>query len=334
MSKGTQLGLGVAAALTVSAITLLTTFGGADSASAQETGPGGGIATDAPVPGWVRDLVNKHAGECPQVTASLLAAQLYTESNFDPKAVSPVGAQGIAQFMPSTWAQYGVDGDGDGIKDVFDPADAVAAQAKYDCVLAAEVKGVPGDPAENMLAAYNAGSGAVIKYGGIPPYAETRDYVKNIRDLAAKWADSMSPNSPGSDGAARAVAAARTALGTWYQWGGNCVSPYTGSDGCDCSSLTKMAWASAGVNLPRTTFDQVNSGTAVASVSQLAPGDLLFTPGSDGSAAAPGHVGMYIGDGQVIEAPHTGAVVRITPLTQWTGSAGAINTIVAMRHIA
>lgn len=250
MNKGAQAGVGFVAALTVSGITLLTTFGGADTASAKETGPGGGIATDAPVPGWVRDLVNKHAGECPQVTASLLAAQLYTESSFDPKAVSPVGAEGIAQFMPSTWAQYGADGDGDGVKDVFNPADAVAAQAKYDCVLANEVKGVPGDPTENMLAAYNAGSGAVIKFGGIPPYAETRDYVKNIRDLAAKWADAIQPGVPGSDGAARAVAAAKTALGTWYQWGGNCVSPYAGSDGCDCSSLTKMAWASAGVNLP------------------------------------------------------------------------------------
>ncbi|MBD0689394.1 NlpC/P60 family protein [Streptomyces sp. CBMA123] len=327
MNKGTQFGLGLVSAMFVAGVALLTTFGGADSASAKETGPGGGIATDAPVPGWVRDLVNKNAGQCPQVTASLLAAQLYTESNFDAKAVSPAGAQGIAQFMPATWAQYGQGGD------VFNPGDAVAAQARYDCVLADEVKGVAGDSTENMLAAYNAGSGAVIKYGGIPPYQETRDYVRNIRDLAAKWADGVSPNAPGSGGAARAVAAAKTALGTWYQWGGNCVSPYAGSDGCDCSSLTKMAWGSVGVNLPRTTYDQVNSGTAVASVSQLAPGDLLFTPGSDGSAASPGHVGMYAGDGQVIEAPHTGAVVRLTPLAQWTGSAGPANTITAMRHI-
>ncbi|GAA1219163.1 transglycosylase TgdA [Kitasatospora nipponensis] len=334
MNKGVHAGLGFLTALAISGVALLTTFGGADTASAQEAGPGGGIATDAPVPSWVRDLINKHAGECPQVTASLLAAQLYTESNFNAKAVSPVGAQGLAQFMPATWAQYGVDGDGDGVKDVFDPADAIAAQAKYDCVLADEVKGVPGDSTENMLAAYNAGGGAVIKYGGVPPFPETRDYVQNIRDLAAKWADGIQPIAPGTAGAARAVAAAKTALGTWYQWGGNCVSPYTGADGCDCSSLTKMAWAAAGVNLPRTTYDQVNSGTAVASVSQLAPGDLLFTPGSDGSASAPGHVGMYIGDNEVIEAPHTGAVVRITPLAQWTGSAGPINTIVAMRHIA
>ncbi|MFJ7590246.1 NlpC/P60 family protein [Streptomyces sp. NPDC097617] len=324
MNKGTQAGLGLIAAAVVSGVALLTTFGGADSASAQEAGPGGGITTDAPVPGWVRDLINKHAGECPQVTASLLAAQLYTESKFDRDAKSPVGALGIAQFMPATWAEHGVDGDGDGIKDIWNPVDAIAAQAKYDCTLAKEVKGVPGDSTDNMLAAYNAGGGAVIKYGGVPPYPETRGYVKAIRELASKWADSVQPNLPVGKGAARAISAAKTALGTWYQWGGDCVSPYKGAGGCDCSSLTKMAWAAAGVNLPRVTYDQVHAGTAVASVSQLQPGDLLFSvPGS----AGPEHVGMYIGDGQVIDAPHTGAQVRIKPLSYWKPQ------IIAMRHV-
>ncbi|WP_030711193.1 bifunctional lytic transglycosylase/C40 family peptidase [Streptomyces sp. NRRL F-2580] len=324
MNKGTQVGLGLIAAAVVSGVALLTTFGGADSASAQETGPGGGIKTDAPVPGWVRELINKHAGECPQVTASLLAAQLYTESKFDRDAKSPVGALGIAQFMPATWAEHGVDGDGDGIKDIWNPVDAIAAQAKYDCTLAKEVKGVPGDSTDNMLAAYNAGGGAVIKYEGVPPYPETRGYVKDIRELAAKWADAVQPNLPAGKGAARAISAAKTALGTWYQWGGDCVSPYKGAGGCDCSSLTKMAWAAAGVNLPRVTYDQVHAGTAVTSVSQLQPGDLLFSvPGS----AGPEHVGMYIGDGQVIDAPHTGAQVRIKPLSYWKPQ------IIAMRHV-
>ncbi|OIK02549.1 glycoside hydrolase [Streptomyces sp. MUSC 14] len=329
MNRAIQGGLALLAAMIVSATALLTTFGGADSASAQETGPGGDILTDAPVPGWVRELIIKHAGECPQVTASLLAAQLYQESSFNPKAESkdkngnPV-AMGIAQFTPETWAARGVDGDGDGVKDVFNPADAIAAQAKYDCTLAQEVKGVPGDSTDNMLAAYNAGGGAVIHFGGIPPYPETRDYVRNIRQLAAKWAAAVQPNAPAGKGAARAIAAAKTALGTWYQWGGSCTSPYTGAGGCDCSSLTKMAWASAGVNLPRVTYDQVHAGTAVNSVSQLRPGDLLFSvPGS----AGPEHVGMYIGDDQVIEAPHTGAQVRIKPLSFWTPQ------IIAMRHV-
>ncbi|MDX2531590.1 NlpC/P60 family protein [Streptomyces scabiei] len=324
MNKGIQASLGLFTAAIVSGIALLTTFGGADSASAQETGFGGGITTDAPVPGWVRELINKHAGECPQVTASLLAAQLYTESKFDADAKSPAGALGIAQFMPSTWVDHGKDGDGDGVNDIFNPADAIAAQAAYDCTLAKEVKSVPGDSTDNMLAAYNAGGGAVLEFGGIPPYPETRDYVRNIRALASKWADAVSADAPAGKGAARAIAAAKTALGTWYRWGGSCVSPYKGAGGCDCSSLTKMAWAAGGVNLPRVTYDQVHAGTAVKSISQLAPGDLLF---SGSGSSGPEHVGMYIGDGQVIDAPHTGAQVRIKPLSYWKPQ------IIAMRHV-
>ncbi|MET8980941.1 bifunctional lytic transglycosylase/C40 family peptidase [Streptomyces sp. NPDC004539] len=321
--KTVQVVLGLVVAMALSGVTLLATFGGADSASAQETGPGGEVAANADVPAWVRALVSKYAGKCPQVTASLLAAQLYTESHFDAKAKSPVGALGIAQFMPGTWSVYGVDGDGDGVKDVFNPADAVATQAAYDCVLAKEVGAVPGDSTDSMLAAYNAGAGAVLKYGGVPPYSETRNYVKAIRDLAAKWAAS-SASSPVGKGAAAAIAAAKTALGSWYQWGGDCAPPYTGQNGCDCSSLTKMAWSHAGVNLPRVTYDQVRAGTAVKSISQLQPGDLLFSvPGASG----PEHVGMYIGDDQVIEAPHTGARVRIKPLSFWAPQ------VIAMRHI-
>ncbi|MEV7090138.1 bifunctional lytic transglycosylase/C40 family peptidase [Streptomyces sp. NPDC093085] len=324
MNKSAQVGLGLITAGLLSGVALLTTYGGADSASAQEAGPGGGITADAPVPGWVRVLINQHAGECPQVTASLLAAQLYNESKFNPKAVSPVGALGIAQFMPATWAEHGKDGDKDGVKDIWNPADAIAAQAAYDCTLAEEVKKVPGDSTDNMLAAYNAGGGAVMKYGGVPPYAETRTYVRDIRDLAAKWAEAVRSDVPAGKGAARAITAAKTALGSWYRWGGNCVMPYEGAGGCDCSSLTKMAWAAAGVNLPRITYDQARAGTAVTSVSQLVPGDLLFSvPGS----AGPEHVGMYIGGGQVIDAPHTGAQVRIKPLSYWKPQ------IIAMRHV-
>jgi hypothetical protein len=60
-----------------------------------------------------------------------------------------------------------------------------------------------------------------------------------------------------------------------------------------------------GVSLPRTTFQQVDVGTPVYSLNSLQPGDLLFTAGSDGTAEDPGHVGMYIGSGLVIQAPET-----------------------------
>ncbi|MFZ3491637.1 NlpC/P60 family protein [Streptomyces sp. 5.8] len=301
-------------------------------------GFGGGIAQDAPVPDWVRDLILKNiaAHGCPELTPSLVAAQLYSESSFDPKAQSrdpatgePI-ADGIAQFIPSTWAQHGVDGDHDGDKDVWDPKDAIPAQMSYDCSLANDVKDVPGDRTDNMLAAYNAGPSAVQKAGGIPPFEQTRAYVKAIRELATKWAavdgEGGVPLPPGSGGAAQAIATAKQALGTMYQWGGGCEPPFDHSRnrGCDCSSLMQYAWGSAGVNLPRVTYDQVLSGSAVDDIAQLRPGDLLFSRiGSRG----PEHVGMYIGNGEVIDAPRSGLAVRIKPLSEWASQ------IIAMRHV-
>ncbi|MEV7035696.1 C40 family peptidase [Streptomyces sp. NPDC093272] len=104
-------------------------------------------------------------------------------------------------------------------------------------------------------------------------------------------------------------------LGTPYQWGGTCTRSH-GTDAmgrCDCSSLMQQAYKAAGVTLPRTTYTQVKDGKAV-SVDALRPGDLLFT---EGTAAVPEHVGMAIGHGLIVHAPHTGDVVRITTLASW-----------------
>ncbi|MFF4819386.1 C40 family peptidase [Kitasatospora sp. NPDC001309] len=104
-------------------------------------------------------------------------------------------------------------------------------------------------------------------------------------------------------------------LGTPYQWGGTCENSH-GADPmgrCDCSSLMQMAYKAAGISLERTTYDQVKQGTAV-SADALKPGDLLFTRGT---AAVPEHVGMFIGSGLVVQAPHTGDVVKISTLAEW-----------------
>ena len=111
-------------------------------------------------------------------------------------------------------------------------------------------------------------------------------------------------------------------LGKPYIWGG------TGPAGYDCSGLVMMAYLAAGISLPRTTFQQVDAGTPVYSDSQLKPGDLLFTPGSDGTATDPGHVGMYIGSGLVIQAPQTGENIEITPVSgYWQENTVAIRRI-------
>ncbi|MEU0426101.1 NlpC/P60 family protein [Streptomyces canus] len=116
--------------------------------------------------------------------------------------------------------------------------------------------------------------------------------------------------------ARKAIEWAMHQLGTLYQWGGSCTNAH-GPDPmgrCDCSSLMQQAYAHAGVTLTRTTYTQVNEGKAV-SPAQLKPGDLIF---SRGTAARPEHVGMYMGEGLVIEAPRTSKPVRITPTKDWT----------------
>jgi cell wall-associated NlpC family hydrolase len=111
-------------------------------------------------------------------------------------------------------------------------------------------------------------------------------------------------SAPAASGrAAKAVAFAYRALGLPYVWGA------TGPNAYDCSGLTQAAWRAAGVSLPRTTYTQINAGTRV-SESQLQPGDLVFF------YSGISHVGLYIGNGQMIHAPHPGAPVRVAPISE------------------
>ena len=89
--------------------------------------------------------------------------------------------------MPATWAAWGRDENGDGKADPFDMQDAIPAAARFDAHIADQVASVPGDRTELMLAAYNAGPGAVLQYQGVPPFQETQAYVRTITDLASQW---------------------------------------------------------------------------------------------------------------------------------------------------
>ncbi|MEQ8144280.1 NlpC/P60 family protein [Streptomyces sp. OP7] len=115
-------------------------------------------------------------------------------------------------------------------------------------------------------------------------------------------ADLLGPGgAPASGRAAAAVAAARSALGKPYVWGAN------GPSGFDCSGLTQWAYAQAGVALPRTSQAQRYAGRQVP-LSEARPGDLVLY------RADASHVGMYMGNGQVIHAPYPGAPVRYDPV--------------------
>ena len=103
----------------------------------------------------------------------------------------------------------------------------------------------------------------------------------------------------------------------------------TGPNAYDCSGLIVAAYARIGIHLPRTTYQQVDVGDPIFSLGQLRPGDLLFIPGSDGTPQAPGHVGMFVGSGTLIQAPQTGQSVRLSPVSQWTPSLAAMRRIIA-----
>ncbi len=112
-------------------------------------------------------------------------------------------------------------------------------------------------------------------------------------------------------------------LGKPYEYGA------TGPNTWDCSGLIQAAYASIGIPLPRTTYDQVNAGTSVPvnDPDAFRPGDLLFIPGDDGTPTAPGHVGLYLGNGLVLHAPKTGDVVRVDRMTDWLPSLTAVRRI-------
>nr|ABD72309.1 pQC542.5c [Streptomyces lividans] len=280
-----------------------------------------GTALTMAVPAEYQNLIEEAGNTCPEVTPNLLAALLTQESQFNPKAQSPVGAQGIAQFMPSTWQEHGIDGNGDDKNDVWDPEDAIPSSAKYLCTIAEDVKDVPGDKQKNMLAAYNAGSDAVKRYGGVPPYKETQNYVRSITALANQ--NKGGGKVATTEQAATAINAAEQMIGAPYSWGGgNANGPSTGTccspsgrtgkstKGFDCSGLTLYAYAKAGIALPRTAAAQYAASEPVKP-GDVKPGDLVFY---GASAAGIHHVGIYVGSGWMIDAPRPGTQVRYSPM--------------------
>jgi soluble lytic murein transglycosylase-like protein len=122
------------------------------------------------------DALIQQAATANGVDPSLLKGLIRQESNFDPAARSGAGATGLTQLMPSTAA-------GLGVTDATDPQQSITAGAKY---LRQQLDAFGGD--ETLaLAAYNAGAGAVKKYGGVPPYAETQNYVTKVLGYANEY---------------------------------------------------------------------------------------------------------------------------------------------------
>lgn len=206
------------------------------------------------------------------------------------------GAAGPMQFLLSTWEAYGVDGNGDGRKDVYDPEDAIPAAANY-----LEASGAPAD-----------------LYRAIFAYNHAQWYVDMVLDWASRYANGGAVAVAANFGpacveqalgeapagvAGEVIEFARAQLGEPYVWGAE------GPDAWDCSGLVMMAYREAGISIPRVTHDQIVFGEKVPQ-GQEQPGDLVFFRYSDGYV---GHVGLVVGEGKMIHAPQTGDVIKISP---------------------
>jgi cell wall-associated NlpC family hydrolase len=238
------------------------------------------------IPAAYLALYQAAAARCPmQWTILAAVGQVESDQGRD-TATSSAGAVGPMQFEPATWARWGVDGDGDGHKNPRDPADAIPAATDYLCAL-----GVTRNP-HNALVAYNCGN------TGPACQTASAGYAATVLSIASGYGTTAAT----SPVAAEAVRVALAQVGTPYLWGGESTR------GFDCSGLVQFSYARAGLALPRTAQQQYDATTHLTDPNALQPGDLVFF---GGGPKAVDHVGIALGDGRMVAAPHTGADVRV-----------------------
>ncbi|HET6873183.1 MAG TPA: C40 family peptidase, partial [Acidimicrobiales bacterium] len=256
--------------------------------------PRGGPIADIPVAFVVAD--HQAAATCPGLSWTVLAAIGKVESDFGRSTLAGVSS-GTNSAGAAGPMQMGIDG-----------AAGRTFQA-YDHPVLADMAPTPSSGAlppspYNLTDAVFAAARDLCSNGGASPanlrdailaYNHSTSYADNVQTLTAVYGG-LNASAPA------AVRVAMTQLGVPYVWGGTAPNV-----GFDCSGLVQWAYRSVGIDLPRTSQQQWAALPHLPAGSTLEPGDLVFFGPADG----PTHVGMFIGGGLMVDAPHTGSVVRV-----------------------
>ncbi|MET7685188.1 bifunctional lytic transglycosylase/C40 family peptidase [Streptomyces sp. NPDC005423] len=231
-------------------------------------------------------------------------------------------AVGPFQFLPSTWESIGKDGNGDKVADPHNGDDAALGAAVYLCGNGRDLT------QSSQLKA------AILQYN------HSSEYVADVMGWIDQYtAAAKDPDLTNVTGTVRTVIeAALSQRGVPYSWGGGnasgrsygiCCSPSGKSGanikGFDCSGLTQYAYAKAGITLPRVAAAQAGTGQRIPTSlgpSVLKPGDLVFFATAPGHDSTIYHVGIYLGSGQMVNAPRPGTVVRLDAVSTMSGYAG------------
>ena len=208
------------------------------------------------------------------------------------------------QFEPATFAHYDepVPPGGANPPNPYDPTDAVYAAARDLCA--------------------NGGEDAADLHGAVFTYNHSQTYVAEVLDLAQSYGQSQAQTVAAGTAGGIAVDWALAQVGTPYVWGGE-----TPGVGFDCSGLVQAAYKVAGIALPRVAQDQYDVTAKLGPGDPIRPGDLIFF--GEGPADVT-HVGIYIGNGQMVDAPHTGADVRVEATPTFPGRSWGSDVVVGV----